>query len=87
MDIREEMAQHPARFFSFNTPRGISAASVRAIGDGLIVPVSSQLPYAQIELRFPDEVNLLGVVDLEIRPTLECGAARGSEGVVETLET
>jgi hypothetical protein len=57
------------QMFLIQHSRGYFCCQVRAIGDGLIVPVSSQLPYAQIELRFPDEVNLLGVVDLEIRPT------------------
>jgi len=58
------------QIFLMQHSKGYFCCQVRVIGDGLIVPVSTQLPYAQIELHFPDEVNLLGVVDLEIRPTL-----------------
>jgi len=58
------------QIFLIQHSKGYFCCQLRVIGDGLIVPVSAQLPYAQIELHFPDEVNLLGVADLEIRPTL-----------------
>src|SRR4029077_10529705 len=44
---------------------------LRVIGNNLIVPVSTQLSYAQIELQLPREARLLGIVDLEIRPLLK----------------
>jgi hypothetical protein len=50
--------------------KGHFCCRLRFIEDGLIVPVSTQLPYAQIELRVPKEATLLGVADLEIRPAL-----------------
>jgi hypothetical protein len=58
------------QIFLMQHSKGYFCCHLRVIGDRVIVPVSTQLPYAQIELHFPDEVNLLGVVDLEIRPTL-----------------
>lgn len=56
--------------FLIQHSKGHFCCQLRVIGDGLIVPVSSKLPYAQIELQIPREANLLGVVDLEIRSTL-----------------
>jgi hypothetical protein len=47
---------------------GFCCCRLRVISDNLVVPVSTQLPYAQIELKIPHEARLLGVVDLEIRP-------------------
>ena len=58
------------RIFLIQHSKGYFCCRLRWIEDGLIVPVSTQLPYAQIELRIPNEASLLGVVDLEIRPTL-----------------
>ncbi len=57
------------KIFLIQHSKGYFCCRLRVIEDGLIVPVSTQLPYAQIELRFPNEVTLLGAVDLEIRPT------------------
>jgi hypothetical protein len=51
--------------------KGLCCCRLRVIGDNLIVPVSTQLPYAQIELEVPHEARLLGVIDLEIRPLLK----------------
>jgi hypothetical protein len=59
-----------SQIFLIQHSKGHFCYRFRVIEDGLIVPVSTQLPYAQIELHFPSEVDLLGVVDLEIRPTL-----------------
>ena len=36
----------------------------------MIVPVSTKVSYAQVELRRPQEASLLGIVDLELRPLL-----------------
>ncbi len=51
--------------------QGLYCCRLRVMGDSLIVPVSTQLPYAQIELQVPHEARLLGVADLEIRPLLK----------------
>ena len=51
--------------------KGLFCCRLRTRGDGLIVPVSTQLPYAQVELQLPEEARCLGVVELEIRPLLK----------------
>jgi hypothetical protein len=58
------------RIFLIQHSKGYFCCRLRVIEDSLIVPVSTQLPYAQTELRIPTEANVLGVLDLEIRPTL-----------------
>ena len=54
-----------------NTERAAAVSRLRAIGDNLVVPVSTQLTYPQIELHLPHEARVLGVVDAEIRPLLK----------------
>ena len=51
--------------------KGLCCCRLRVMGDSIIMPVSTQLPYAQIEFQVPHEARLLGVVDLEIRPLLK----------------
>ena len=60
-----------SRIFLVEHSKGFFCSRLRVMGDGLIMPVSTQLPYAQIELRLPQEARLLGAVDLEIRPLLD----------------
>lgn len=50
---------------------GVCCCQLRAVGSNRIIPVSPQLPYAQVELQVPDEARVLGVVDLEIRSLLD----------------
>ncbi|MCU1297763.1 MAG: family transcriptional regulator [Acidobacteriaceae bacterium] len=50
--------------------KGLYCCRLRAMGNSLLVPVSPQLSYAQVELQFPEQARVLGVVDLEIRPLL-----------------
>jgi hypothetical protein len=59
-----------SRIFLIEHSKGLFCCRLRAIGDSVIVPVSTQLSYAQVELRRPHEARLLGIVDLEIRPLL-----------------
>lgn len=59
-----------SRIFLIEHSKGLFCCRLRAIGDGVIVPVSTKVPYAQVELRRPQETSLLGVVDLELRPLL-----------------
>jgi hypothetical protein len=56
------------RIFLIRHSKGVCCCLLRAIGREILVPVSSQLPFAQVELRLGKEVEILGVVDLEIRP-------------------
>jgi hypothetical protein len=48
--------------------KGLCCCRLRVVGNRFIVPVSTQLSFAQVELRFPEEARCLGVVDFEIRP-------------------
>ncbi len=59
-----------SRIFLIEHSKGLFCCRLRAIGDSVIVPVSTKVSYAQVELRRPQEARLLGTVDLEIRPLL-----------------
>jgi len=63
----EEISDH---FFLIAHSRGLSCCRLHRRGRSAVVPISTQLPYAQVELRVPEEVSILGVVDAEIRPLL-----------------
>lgn len=58
------------RIFLVEHNQGFSCCRVRALGNGVIVLMSTQLCYAQVEFEHPREARILGVVDLEIRPLL-----------------
>jgi hypothetical protein len=58
------------RIFLIEHSKGLSCCRLRIVGDSLIVPVST-LPYAQIELRLPQEARVIGVADFEIRPLVK----------------
>jgi len=49
---------------------GFRCCRLQAVGKHHLVPLSGQLPYAQVELELPDEVAVLGLIDLEIRSLL-----------------
>lgn len=59
-----------SRLFLVEHSKGLFCCRLRAIGDAALVPVSTKLSYAQVELRRPKETRLVGVVDLELRPAL-----------------
>jgi hypothetical protein len=59
------------RLFLVEHSKGLYCSRLRVIGDNVVVPVSTQLTYPQIELRLPHEARVLGVVDAEIRPMLK----------------
>jgi len=58
-------------FFLIAHSRGLCCCRLQASGNNVVVPISTQLPYAQVELRIPEEVSILGMVDAEIRPLLK----------------
>ena len=60
-----------SRLFLVEHSKGLYCSRLRVIGDNLVVPVSTQLTYPQIELHVPHEARVLGVVDAEIRPMLK----------------
>jgi hypothetical protein len=53
--------------------KGLFCCRLRVAEKGVIVPVSTSLSYAQVELKVPREARIVGITDLEIRPM------RGSE--------
>jgi|GEM_PF-588463 len=50
---------------------GFRCCRLRAVNGNHLVPLSRQLPYAQVELELPGEVAVLGLLDLEIRSLLK----------------
>lgn len=54
-------------FFLIEHGNGFCCCRLRAVGKHRIMPVSTQLPFAQVELEIPSEARVLGVLDLEIR--------------------
>jgi transcriptional regulator with XRE-family HTH domain len=59
------------RFFLIAHSQGLCCCRVQSSSKKTILPISTQLPYAQVELRIPEEVSILGGVDMEIRPLLK----------------
>jgi hypothetical protein len=59
------------RIFLLEHSKGLFCSHVRRVEENVIVPVGTALAFAQIELQFPSEVRLVGVVDFEIRSLLK----------------
>jgi hypothetical protein len=57
------------QLFLIQHSKGLFCCRLR-VGDTFIIPVSRQLSYAQVELQVPNQVRILGIIDLEIRPAL-----------------
>jgi transcriptional regulator with XRE-family HTH domain len=57
--------------FLLEHAHGFCCCRLRAIGKHRLMPLSTQLPYAQVELEVPAEVRVIGVLDLEIRSLLK----------------
>jgi hypothetical protein len=56
-----------AALFLMRHAKGFGCCHIRTAGRGRIATISTQLPYAQVEFRVPEEAEIVGVVDLEIR--------------------
>jgi hypothetical protein len=56
------------RIFLIEHCKGLVCCRLSGVGDNIVVPVSTKLAYAPVELRLPQEARLLGIVDLELRP-------------------
>ena len=56
------------RYFLIEHSKGLFCCRLRSLGDSALVPVSTKLAYAQVELERPHEARLIGVADLELRP-------------------
>jgi len=57
----------PHCLFLIEHANGICCCRLQAAGRNRVMPLSTQLPYAQVELQLQEEVRILGVLDLEIR--------------------
>ena len=57
--------------FLLEHSKGLFCSRIRRAQEDVIVPVGTELAFAQIELRFPSQVRLAGVVDFEIRSLLK----------------
>ena len=57
--------------FLIEHARGLCCSRLQAIAEGRLVLLSTQMPYAQIELGLPGEMKILGALDLEIRSLLK----------------
>jgi transcriptional regulator with XRE-family HTH domain len=57
-------------FFLIEHSKGFCCCRIRLLANGAIVPFTSGLSYAQVELRVPQEAKIKGAVDLELRPLL-----------------
>ena len=60
----------PKNLFLVEHGKGLCCCQIRTFGGGRIAAISTQLPYAQVEFKVPEEARLVGVVDLEIRSLL-----------------
>jgi hypothetical protein len=69
-DIAPRASRASTRYFLIEHSEGLFCCRLRALGDALIVPVSTKLSFGQVELQRPLQTRLLGVVDLAIRPAL-----------------
>jgi len=61
----------PPELFLIEHANGFCCCRLQAAGKNRILPLSAQLPYAQVELQLHEEVRVLGVLDLEIRSLLK----------------
>ena len=69
-DIAPRANRASSRYFLIEHSKGLFCCHLRAVGDTVLVPLSSKLSYGQVELHRPQETKLVGVVDLAIRPAL-----------------
>lgn len=66
-----ENGQISERIFLLEHSKGLFCSRIRRARPDVIVPVGTELAFAQIELQFPSQVRLAGVVDFEIRSLLK----------------
>jgi hypothetical protein len=65
--LKQVTAERSAHLFLIQHARGLNCCQIRVSGRGRMGTISSQLPYARMEFRVPDEARIVGVADLEIR--------------------
>ena len=65
--LREINGEISKRIFLVEHGNGLLCSHIRTTGNGRIAIVSTQLPYAQVEFKVPEEARLAGVADVEVR--------------------
>lgn len=68
--LKQINSEGSRNLFLIEHGKGLSCCHLRAVGTGRIATISTQLPYAQVEFKVPEEARLIGLVDLEIRNLL-----------------
>jgi hypothetical protein len=68
--LRQISGEESSNLLLVEHGKGLSCCRIRVVGGGRIATISTQLPYAQVEFKVPEEARLAGVVDLEIRSLL-----------------
>ncbi|HEY3616544.1 MAG TPA: hypothetical protein VGK96_06995 [Candidatus Sulfotelmatobacter sp.] len=68
--LKQVTAERSSKLFLIRHDRGLNCCHLRLAGRGRIATISSQLPYARMEFKVPDEARIVGVADLEIRNLL-----------------
>ena len=58
-------------FFLIQHSNGLNCCRLQAGGKNRVIPLCGHLPYAQVELQLNEEVQVLGILDLEIRPLIK----------------
>lgn len=70
-NLPAENSKTSEAIFLIEHSKGLCCSRLQTAGKNRILPVTTQLPYAQVELRLHREVRILGTVDLEVRPLIE----------------
>lgn len=68
--LKQVAREGSSRLFLIRHDRGLSCCHLKVVAGGRIAMASSQLRYARMEFRVPDEARIIGVADLEIRNLL-----------------
>jgi hypothetical protein len=68
--LNQVTAEGSRHLFLIQHNRGLCCCHIRIAGRERIAIVSTELPYAQVEFKVPEEARIVGVVDLEIRSLL-----------------
>jgi hypothetical protein len=70
-DLPGEDLKTSEHLFLIEHSKGLCSCRLQTAGRDRILPVTAQLPYAQVELQLHREVRILGAVGLEVRPLAE----------------
>lgn len=69
--LKQINSEGSRNLFLLEHGKGLCCCHIRRVASGRIAAASTQLPYAQVEFRVPEEARLVGLVDLEIRNLLK----------------